>query len=266
MNQFFGKMKLSFLDKGFGASIKAEDFGKSLRYLLIVMLTIGCIIMIKAEIEIYSFTKEAVQKLETEFPDFELKDGRFICSGVMPFIYNSKEAVFIIDTSGKISKEVLNGYESGLYISETNIDYKKSSVETRSYNLRDAKNFNFTKSKLIKVINQFTIPGLVFIFLVSVFFIFVVKLVGVLLLSIIALIINKVLKSGIDYPNIFKISIYAIILPSILKFGLGLANIEIPYFFVLYYGIASFYLWRYMTGFNAIAIEEPIIKEDEEKI
>jgi len=261
MNQFFRKIKLSLLDNDFGACIKAEDFGKSLRYLLIIMLFIGSIIMINAGIEIYSFKKDFVQKLETKFPDFELKDGRFLCSGIMPFIYNSKDEVFIIDTSGKTYKEVLNGYKSGVYISETNIEYKKSTAETRSYNLSDAKNFNFTKSKLIKVINQFTIPGLIFIFLVSVFFIFVAKLVGVLLLTIIALIINKVLKSEIDYTNIFKISIYAIVLPSIIKFGLGLAKTDIPYFFVLYYGIATFYIWRYIKGFNVIADQELKINE-----
>jgi len=253
MKAFFERFKLIIVDKSFGASIKAESVGKSMRFLLYVMLFIGSVIMIKSEIELYQFSKDATEKLSSKFPDFELKDGRFICEGAMPFIYNSKDAVFIIDTSGKINSDVLNGYKEGLIITETTILYKKSASETRSYDLKEFKNFNITKGRMIELIKFWTVPGLFIIFIVSLFFIYVWKLIGVLTLSVIALIINKILKTNMEYEDLFKISVYAIIFPTIINSGLGIVGVDIPYFWIVYYIIAGFFLVQLIKGANQIS-------------
>lgn len=261
MNTFLNKLKSSLLDANFASRIKAEEVGKSVKYLLILMLIIGSGIMIKAEIGIYAAAKEGVETLKTKFPGFELKDGHLKCQGAMPFILNTKpgddekDAVFIIDTSGKTTAEILDRYKSGLFFSESKVVYKKDAFETKTYNLSDIK-VNFTKADLINGINNWTIPALVFIFLISLFFIFVAKLLGVFLLSILGVIMNKLLKAELDYQTIFKICVYAIVLPSIIKFGLGILDINIPYFWILYYGIAAFYIFRFIKGFDELQNSE----------
>jgi len=252
MVKYFEKVKLSLLEKDFGERIKAEDFGKSMWFLLILMLFIGSIIMIKAEIEIYKGMNEVVTKLEIDFPDFELKNGHFVCQGKMPFIRNGEnKSVFIIDTSGKHSGEILDVYKSGIFISESKIINKKNAVETTSYNLSDFKSFSITKDKIIEILSGWKIPGLVILFILSLFFIYVWKLIGVVTLSLIALIISKVLKTEIDYQNLFKIGIYAIFLPTIINSALGIAEVKIPYFWIVYYAIATFYVVRYVMGFKS---------------
>ncbi len=248
MKSFFEKFKLIIVDKSFGATVKAESVGKSLLFLLFLMLFIGSIIMIKAEIELYEFSKESTEMLSTKFPDFELKDGRFICEGTMPFIYTTNDNVFIIDTSGKTNDDVLEGYKQGVYITETQLLYKKSASEIRSYKLSEFKNFNFTKGDLVKSLIDWTVPGLIIIFIISLIFIYGWKLIGVLTLSLMALIINKILKANLEYENLFKMSVYAIIYPSIINSGLGILELDIPYFWIVYYAIAGFFLMQLIKG------------------
>jgi len=255
MKIFFGKFKLILVDKSFGASIKAESVWKSMRFLLYVMLFIGSLIMIEAEYKTYQYSKAATEVLNSKFPNFELKDGRFICEGVMPFIYNNKDAVFIIDTSGKMYSEVLNGYKGGLIITETTVYYKQSVSETRSYELSEFKKFNFTKGRMIEFINFWTVPGLIIFFIFSLFFISVWKLIGVFSLSVIALIIDKILKTNMEYEDLFKMSVYAIVLPTLIDSGLGIVDVNIPYFWVVYYLIAGFFLVQFIKGANQISEE-----------
>jgi len=260
MNTFLNKLKSSLLDKGFTAQIKAEEVGKSVKYLLILMLIIGSVIMIKAEMGLYNAANETVTTLQTKFPDFELKDGHLKCSGPMPFRLNAKpgkdekDALFIIDTSGKYTPEILDQYKSGIIFFESKVVYKKDAFETKTYNFSDIK-VNFTKTELINIINNWTIPALIFIFLISLFFTFLAKLLGVFLLSIIGIVMNKILKAELDYQTIFKICVYAIVLPSIIKFGLGIVDVDIPYFWIVYYGIASFYIYKFIKEFNELQEE-----------
>jgi Protein of unknown function (DUF1189) len=258
MKTFFEKFKLIVVDKSFGASIKVESIGKSMRFLLYVMLFIGSVMMIKAEMGMYQFSKVATEKLGTKFPNFELKDGRFICEGAMPFVYNAKDILFIIDTSGKTNSSLLNGFKEGIIITETNIFYKKSASETRSYELNEFSKFNITKGRLIELINDWTVPSLVILFIFCLFFIYVWKLIGVLTLSVIALIINKILKTNLEYQDLFKMSVYAIILPSIIDSGLGIVEVNIPYFWIVYYAIAGFFLVQMMQGTQQITEEETV--------
>lgn len=256
MKSFFEKFKGIVVDKSFGASIKAESVGKSMRFLLYLMLFIGSVIMIIAEAKLYDFAKDATEKLSSEFPNFELKDGRFVCEGAMPFIYNSKGSIVIFDTSGKTNSAVLDGFTSGVIVTETTVLFKKSASETRSYELNEFNKFNITKGRLIELINFWTVPGLVMLFFVALLCIYAWKLIGVLTLSVIAMIINKIMKTNLEYQDLFKMSIYAIILPTIIDSGLGIVDVTIPYFWVAYYAIAIFFLVQMIKGATEITEEE----------
>jgi hypothetical protein len=254
MNRFLEKLTGSIVGKGFGAAIREIEVGSSIKYLLIIMLVIGSIVMIKPEIELYTFSKVAVVQLKDKFPDFKLQDGKFICQGKMPYIYNGKESeVFIIDTSGKTNRDILSAYKSGVLITESTVEYKKNSVESRSYNLSDFRKFDLTKGRLIELIKTYTIPGLVVVFLLGLLFIFIGKMIGVLVLSIIALILAKILKTEADYQHLFKYSIFAIVLPTLIDYALDVVSIKIPYFWIIYYAVAIFYLVRYIRVVNMLS-------------
>lgn len=256
MNSFLENATGSLLEKGFGARIKEQETGKAVKYLMVVMLILGSIIMIKGDIKFNDIIKNSLEAITNKCPDFELKDGKFVCRGEMPFVSVGKSNIaFIIDTSGKTRIDTLNNFKSGIFITENNLVYKKSSYETTSYKFSDFKTLNITKSWLINVIRNYTIPVLVFVFIIGFVFIIIGKMIGVLFLTLIALILARILKTEINYENIFKISIYAIIVPTILNNVLDWTTLKIPYFWVIYYAIAIFFLVRYIKGYNVIPDE-----------
>lgn len=255
-------MLSSVWDKYFGAKIKVEDFKKSMIYLLILMLFIGSVKMIESDIDNYHYASSLAKFFKIKSPDFEFKNGRFYYFGEMPFIFEEGQNIIIVDTSGKVTEESLNKYKSGMFISTTRLVYKKDNTETKGINLIDYKKINFTRNELIKFINYFTIPILLIITLIGLFFIYIFKLIGVFILTIIALIINKILKAGIDYQNLFKISIYAIALPTVIDSVLDIFKVEIPYFWIIYYCIATFYIFRYISKFSHTVDKELLLTED----
>ena len=246
METVIEKLKLSIYDKNFGTGIRQEKTAKSVKYLVILMAVIGSIIMIKADFKMYYGLDKFTTTLKNDYPDFELKDGYLFCQGDMPFIIQDKDAIIIFDTTGKTDASVLNGYSSGALITESTLVYKKNNVESRTYNLSEAKMFNFTRTGRIGIIHNWTIPALIFVFLFGVFFIFLWKMTGVFFLSLIALVLSKILSVDLDFQTLFKISIYAIVVPTIIDSGLDLAGVNIPHFWVVYYAIAIFYLWRFI--------------------
>ena len=246
MESFIEKLKLSIYEKKFGAGIRQEKTAQSVKYLVIVMAVIGSIIMIKADFKMYYGLDKFTTTLKNDYPDFELKDGYLFCQGDMPFIIQEKDDIIIIDTTGKTDASVMNSYSNGALITQSTLVYKKSLVESRTYNLSDMKMFNFTKAGLIKFIHNCLIPGLIVVFLFGAFFIYLWKMIGVFFLSLIAFVVSKVVSVDMDYQNLFKISIYAIVVPTIIDSGLDLAGVNIPHFWIVYYAIAIYYLWRFI--------------------
>ena len=78
-------------------------------------------------------------------------------------------------------------------------------------------------------------------------------MIGVLVLSIIALILAKILKTEADYQHLFKYSIFAIVLPTLIDYALDVVSIKIPYFWIIYYAVAIFYLVRYIRVVNMLS-------------
>lgn len=250
MMKFIKNWGLSLTEKNFGVTIKNETMGNSMRYFIFTICVLGCIVLTDAIIKMDVGLTTVKEKLATEFPDFELKEGRFSFKGEMPFIIKEDKSILIFDTSGKTNADILDGYESGALITETQCIYKKSNVETRQYNLSDMKIFNFKKTDLIDYFEKYSTPVLVIIFIFGLLFFICWKLLGVLSLSVIALIVNAILKSELKFSKLFQLSIYAIILPSVLNSILGLFDIDVPYSFIAYYAIAVYFLIRYINGYN----------------
>ncbi len=264
MITFLEKVKDSLLDNSFGAKIKTEKLGESMKYLVIWMLFIGSVIMIKGEFEMHAGMKEFISALKTDIPDFALRDGHFTCQGEMPFIKKTDKNILVIDTSGKTSPAILEGYKTGVLITGSTIVYKKNTMESTNYNLSDLKKLNVTKADLVGYANNLMIPGIILIFIIGVICIYLFKLIGVLFLSLLAFILSKIIKTEIDFKNLFKIGIYAIIIPSLLTFCLYLFNINIPYFWIVYYAIAIFFIAKFIIGFNG-EISEEITSDNELK-
>jgi hypothetical protein len=250
MKTFFMKFGWSISDRRFGVQVVGEETHETIKYLLILMLVFGSVVMTKATYGILYGMDQLSDNFNMDMPNFEIKDGKFSCDLDTPYVKIARDMIYIIDVTGKVKADTLDGYATGVFIDKTAWTYKRNATETTRREWTMFKNYNFTKSQLINFIANFKYPMLVLIFILGMAFIFVFKLIGVFIVSLIALLMNAIMKTDIEYADLFKLSVYAVALPTILDKGLDLFGVVIPYFFVLYYIIAAFFLYRYLNSFK----------------
>lgn len=84
----------------------------------------------------------------------------------------------------------------------------------------------------------------VIIFILSFLFSFLGKLTSsYLIIRLIGLIINSILKKKLKYAQCVKLAMYSLTVPYLIKTILGILNVNIRYFFIIYYGIGLLYLF-----------------------
>lgn len=247
VNGFFSRIKLCVMERSFGKTVVLETLGTAIKYFLFFILIIGSITMIEYAYDFKVAFEEVTQHIKEAAPEFRFENGYLECQGDMPLIEEDGNIIFAIDTTGKINQDILNSYDEGILITSTKLIQKRNSSEYRTINFSDMDWLNFTKRDMIKFVNKWSLPVSIVIFIIGLILIFIDKIINVVIISIIGLFINAIMKSKLLYENIFKLSVYAITLPTIVNMITNLFNITIPYFFVIYYGLTIYYLYRYLS-------------------
>lgn len=221
-----------------------EPLGKAILYLLVVSILFAGINSIRIAVGLSNGIDEVVNALATEVPNFEIRDGILIIDARMPIIVeDSPDMLFIIDTSGTLDKTVLDDYDNGIFVSQYGFVDKTDGFEVHSYQFSQFGAFSVTKQDvqawlpLLKWLN-------IFIIVFSIIFYFIGKLLSAVIVSIGGLIIESIVKHKVGFTDLMKLSIYALTLPMVLKFLLAVSEVAIPYFWVIYYGIALIYVWK----------------------
>ena len=221
-----------------------QSFGKAFLYLILISIPLAAISGFRT---IYDFNvgiNDAVKYVKTDFPNFELTNGELEVDAEMPYIVEkNEEELIIIDTTDKADATILNGYESGIFISKYGLDYKKSAFETRKIDFASFNGVTFTKDSILKwlpYLKWFTLLIILFGF----FFYIIGKLISALFLSIGGIIMAKVIKHKISFGNLYKLSIYCLTLSILINALINLMGLTIPFFSLIYYGIALVYLWK----------------------
>lgn len=221
-----------------------QSFGKAFLYLFLTSIILAGIGGFKTIYDFNAGINDTVKYFKTDFPPFELKNGELEVTAEMPYVLakNEKEIV-IIDTSGKVDETILNDYNNGIFVSKYGIDYKKNTFETRKIDFSSLNGVTFTKETLLKWLPYLKWFSLIIIFF-GFFFYLVGKLISALFVSIGGIIIAKILKHEIRFGDLYKLSIYSLT-SSILVYTIkNLSGLTIPFFSLIYYGIALIYLWN----------------------
>lgn len=259
MKKFIENLKGIALDKYFGAKIAGQSPNAAIRFLIVLMLILGSAYLIKGNVSIYSSVKEFRGFMTSDFPDFELKNGVFTCNIDTIYKKESENGAIIIDTHGQSDLQSLNGYDEGMVVTNSQILLKQKSGEIKGYEFKNIK-LDFDKQKLLNFTGNMLIPIILIFFVLGLAFVFLSKIIGVLVLSVLALIINAILKGKNKYDTLFRLSIYAIAYPTILDYLLDIAGVEVPGFKFVYYGIAVIFLIKMILstvkGNDEIAVEE----------
>ncbi|MFZ5966907.1 MAG: DUF1189 domain-containing protein [Bacillota bacterium] len=244
--KFTEKLIKSISSFGFYQRILKESLGKAFIYLVLISLLFGFAGSIKAVYDINFGVNAMIDGFRDEIPDFTFQNGELEVYAEMPMILEEGEgAIVVIDTTGQTDESILDDYDSGVFLSKHKLVSKENSIQTKEFDFSQIKEFDFNKQDVerwIPFLKWMSVIAVIFILLGTI----IGKLISTLFISLLGLIVNGIAKARLEYGNIYKIGIYAITLPTIIKTVMGLVSIQIPFFFVIYYGIVVFYLWKVM--------------------
>ena len=101
-----------------------RSLGRAFLYLFFLTIVLGGLSIIRP---LYNFNT-MLDKFTTNYiklaPEFTFKDGVLDVHSDVPLIYGDSQVGYIIDTSGKTTSSVLNGYTSGILITKNHM-YQK---------------------------------------------------------------------------------------------------------------------------------------------
>ena len=214
------------------ASFRRQSLGRAFLYLLLVTALFNLLSQLPV---IFSFNNDYAQGLawlKANTPEFVLRNGQLTVQGKMPFISKvDKEAVLIVDTSGQTGPDALKDYREGALVTRDKIIYKKSSYETREYDLGAYRAFSFNKDQAI----NFLTAARPFFYVGLLLTIFLVYLAGYLLVALFIALLGRLLywamKVHISYGDIYKLTIYAMTGPMLLFVLLHYLRYQPPFLF-----------------------------------
>lgn len=242
------------------SELAAEGLGKSLRYLVILVIILACISSVRMVYETTKTMNKLASNIDRIVPEVNYKDGKLNIKSEEVIIDNQTElGKVIIDTNVEdeetINKyiEDISGNENGIVILKEKVIIKeiKSKQSTINYSelFKNTDNLQInSKQELINYIkNPNLILNLSFGYLISFFIAYMISdLIYIVFISIFAYLATIILKLKIRYVAVFNMVIYGITLPTLLQMMYIIVNIfysyTIPYFDLMYVSVATIYV------------------------
>lgn len=239
---FINQLWKSISNFQFYKSLQNESLGKAFLYLTKVVIIFGIISLIRPVLGFDLGVDMARENFIESVPDFVFDDGVLTVTGEQPYIWEEDEDDYIIamDTSGQIGPEILDDYNDGVFITNHYFIVKQNGIEKRELDFSQLVGAKFTKDDVAEWIPYAKwANGFIVIFGLIGF------LAGKLWSALFIALLGLMICSGkYQFVNLYKISIYALTLPIIIKTFISLLGKPIPWFGLVYYGIALFYMWK----------------------
>ncbi len=235
---------------------KNQPIGRAFLYLLLLLAVFGTIDAITFSVRADRAIDEFKVRYQQEFPDFTLTPEGIKITAEMPIVAESKDrkGIYVIDTTGKITKDVLKQYEKGMLVTKKTIYHKRNTLEVREYDV--SKIFSIFGAVTKQTLEElFTLKWIIFVFIFIGYYIYfyLAKLFAALLVSLIGLIINSSIKTGSGFEDFYKLSIYALTVPVALSSLQRITGADIPLSSFIFIAVGAVYLG---FGLKAVKSEE----------
>ena len=262
---FFKKMWKAIAKIEKYPDMSAEGFGKAVTYISKLIAIIAIVVGLGTIYQANTTVKNAVNYLETEFPNFEYKEGILNVDSNEVIDIASENSILgytIVDTNTE-DEETINKYinqieqsGSGIIVLKNKVILKNSTVAgtinyeykeiteqlgLEQFNKQDVLNFA-TSSQIWNLYASIFFTIFVYAFIIYL----ITTLINAVLLSAFGYIATLLIKIKVRYVAIFNMSIYALTLSSILNLLYIIINIfskfNMQYFQVMYVAVAAIYL------------------------
>ena len=173
-------------------------------------------------------------------PDFELKDGVLWVDDVIEVedlasYYYSYSQVLLMDSEKMIVKS--NGAMQQYYFDELDLEYSKADLMA-------------LVPSIYVIIVIFMI--IAYIFMTGLFFF------GVLFVALIGMIVASCMKYQLTFGQLYLLGVYSRVLPLAIKAAVSFLPFNIPYFWVINFGLSIFILVRAIQHLKESMLQQPL--------
>lgn len=257
---FFKRLKMSIFDFDKYHMIAGEGFGRSMMYLVKIILLFSLVVSLASTLKFTQIIDEAIGYVKNEVPNFYIKDNNFYVDSESDVAIENHEYTdfkIILSNAENYNEETIREFDGIVLVCLKNkILFKQAngtSIVTQTYdevnNMLSANEVN--KDSIVGFFsgeNGYTIYANIFavIFIISFLTYFMTGILDTIALSLLGFIISRIIKLPLKYGAIYSISISAITLPIIINMIYMVINLFtgfiIPYFTIMYTLISYVYL------------------------
>lgn len=289
-SSFFRDVLASIKDFDFYQEFALRNLGKSIGYLLKLMILFSIIVGIAYTYQTAKGIENVVSYLKTDMPDFRYENHKIAVDTDTPIIINNDKSGVIIDAKTHFKDTIeeyirkISLYDNGVIFLEDRMVIKNaalSSVNTIIYEQLASKYQveNFTKQDVIDYMDginkNFFYGGLflgIFLYLVLIYTLSV--LIDCIMLAALGYFIARIVGVNIKYRSSFGMAVHAITLPILLNIVYMVVNVftgfEIRYFNIMYTTISFIYMVTAILIIRTNLLKQQIeiakVRKEQEKI
>jgi len=219
-----------------------ESPWRALRYFFLIfsLLFIGYAVTLVPVIN--NFADKLGQEVRENVPDFRIVNGELEFNEKMPFIVKGENNfILIVDTTGELNPAALEQYPNGVFVEKTKAVIKDEQQGLNTVDFSAFKEMEISRQSVLSFLP--TVKNLMpLILLVIYIFGFLSKTVFILVLALIGLAIKS--RADLKFGHMWSIACHALTLPLILDLVKSVAVPRLPGFFIVYFGIAVFYMYK----------------------
>lgn len=222
-----------------------ETPGRAIKYFFLIFTLLFVVYAIQLTPVINGFINDTEQEIRDNVPDFRIVNGELEVKSEMPYIVKgNNNSIFIVDTTGELDQSALDEYSSGAFVGKTQAFVKEDRQGMSRLNTINFSAFKGTEISRQSLLNllpaakKFIPLILLFVYIFG----FLSKMVTLLVLALIGLAIKG--RADFRFGHMWSIACHAITLPLLLKAVKDAALPQLPWFTLIYFGVAIFYMYK----------------------
>jgi hypothetical protein len=235
---------MSFFSRNFYRDVGLNWNGTGLAYLLLLLIICSIPDVVKIHLEVNNFIKSNAPAIIYQIPSINIIKGEASTAVAEPYkIINpdNKKVIAIVDTTGQTTS--LEGTDASVLLTKTDLIFKHSDVETRTFNLKKVDNFSIDLKKIVIWLGMFNNYFAILLFPFLVTGVFIYRIVQLLIYGAIGLLFAKLCKADMTYKTLFRLSVMAVTPAIIVNTIFQTAGIKFPMYGLVFFLIAMIYLF-----------------------
>jgi hypothetical protein len=228
--------------------------GTGFAYLLALLAVCWIPFLVRIHSEIAHFVEVEAPRVVSQIPTLTILNGEASIEEPQPFLIREPgtgRPLVLIDTTGATTS--LEDVQAVGLITRTQVLFRKSEVETRTFHLQGVERFVLDQARIrgwLDHLKRYLAPGL---YPIVVLFSFIGRVFQSLIYAAIGFLFASLCRSRRTYGELLRLSVVAVTPGILLKTIQGVAQVQIPFAGLWYFLCAMGYLY---LGVKAASQEE----------